>query len=141
MAPDLSQRPQRADIIPRYSDSSYVLGNSSQAYLQRSADLLTNGPGPSQEDAPAELPAKLPSMEFIGMAIDRETLQELPASMAFELAESVSDQPNAARKMNAENGSQDSWPLPSQAKQDSSSKNDIERSLGDGGSRLGGNFF
>lgn len=69
------------------------------------------------------------------MATDIESFQEVPGPIAFELAESNSKQPKAAKKVDVENGSQ------AQAKQDSSSKNDVERSLGHGGSRLGGNFF
>ncbi|KAL9047302.1 MAG: hypothetical protein Q9214_000088 [Letrouitia sp. 1 TL-2023] len=122
VAPDLSQRPQRADVISHYSDRSYVLGNSSQAYLQRSANLLTNGPGPSQEDMPIELPAT----DLVRV--------ELPGFAPSELAGNTSNQPNTAGEMNVEKprhlASED---LPSQVEQDQSSRSTGGRQLDNGG--------
>lgn len=84
--PDLTQEPKHLSTISRYSDSNYVLGNSSPASLGRFARLFMSGSSSTEGHAESEMPHELPSHSALSPGnYDQPDIAELDGNNIFEL--------------------------------------------------------
>lgn len=112
--PDLTQNPQRLGVISHYSDSNYVLGNSSPAALGRFAKHFKSGSDPNvgshaESGMLHELEDNLPtsphnagesSMDSVpSLAEHQPEVGELPGDDVYELQGSEVDRPQPTQSV------------------------------------------